>query len=178
RVGRGEADDSAGRVAGAARGAAVDARRRRRHGPVAVARLRDREGEADRVQRERGGDGLRRAHGDLAGARAGARAAPSGETGSGGGGGGTALRPPIVTWQAPEPEHAALHPVKTDPGAAEAVRVTIVPVGKLALQVGPQSMPGGEDMTVPLPVPAFVTVRVCVPPPVWLKVAVTAFGAL
>ena len=89
----------------------------------------------------------------------------------------TAFGALMVTWQAPEPEHAPLHPVKTDPGAAEAVRVTTVPVGKLALQVGPQLMPAGEDVTVPLPVPPFVTVRVCVPPPLWLKVAVTAFGA-
>ena len=88
----------------------------------------------------------------------------------------TAFGASMVTRQAPEPEHAPLQPAKVDPGAGVGVRVTTVPVGKLALHVGPQSMPGGEDVTVPLPLPAFVTVRVWVPPPPPAKVAVTSFG--
>src|SRR5687767_5816309 len=89
----------------------------------------------------------------------------------------TAFGASMVTWQAPDPEHAPLQPAKVDPAAGEAVRLTTVPAGKLALHVGPQSMPAGEEVTVPLPLPAFVTVRVWVPPPSWVKVAVTSFGA-
>src|SRR5919197_6728174 len=53
-----------------------------------------------------------------------------------------------------------LQPVKTEPGVGVAVRVTMVPYGKTAEQVPPQSMPAGALVTVPLPVPAFVNFRV------------------
>jgi hypothetical protein len=65
----------------------------------------------------------------------------------------------MVTWQEALPEQAPLQPEKVDPGAGAAVSVTTVPELKPALHVAPQLMPAGEDVTVPLPVPAFVTER-------------------
>src|SRR2546422_7812929 len=67
----------------------------------------------------------------------------------------------IVTVQAPVPEQPPpLQPPKVEPAAGAAVSVTAVPLVKLAAQVAPQSMPAGELVTVPLPVPAGATVRV------------------
>ena len=65
----------------------------------------------------------------------------------------------IVTVHLPVPVHAPLHPLNTDPEAAEAVSVTTVPLAKFALQVVPQLIPEGVLATVPLPVPALVTVK-------------------
>ena len=48
----------------------------------------------------------------------------------------------------------------TDPVAATAVSVTVVPPAKVAWQLAPQAMPRGELVTVPVPVPAFKTLRV------------------
>jgi hypothetical protein len=58
------------------------------------------------------------------------------------------------------PEQPPLQPVKVDPAAAAAVRVTEVPVAYDAEQVAPQEMPVGLLVTVPLPAPALETVRV------------------
>ena len=58
------------------------------------------------------------------------------------------------------PEQAPLQVTKVDPGAAVAVNVTELPVGKLALQAPPQLMPLGALVTVPDPEPVFSTVRV------------------
>ncbi len=38
--------------------------------------------------------------------------------------------------------------------------VTVVPYGNVAAQVAPQAMPAGSLVTVPLPLPAFVTLSV------------------
>ena len=65
----------------------------------------------------------------------------------------------MVTWQEPVPVQAPLQPAKAEPAAGAWLRVTTVPELKLALQVAPQLMPVGEEVTVPLPVPAFATVR-------------------
>src|SRR5437867_2262938 len=66
-----------------------------------------------------------------------------------------------VTVQAPVPEQPPpLQPVKVEPAAGVAVNVTAVPLAKLAEQVAPQVIPAGKLVTVPLPVPAGVTVRV------------------
>ena len=50
--------------------------------------------------------------------------------------------------------------VKTEPEVAVAVRVTGVPALYKAEQVAPQSIPAGEDVTVPVPVPVLLMVRV------------------
>src|SRR5207247_6746272 len=73
------------------------------------------------------------------------------------------------------PEHPPpLQPVKVEPAAGVAVSVTAVPLAKLAVHVAPQVIPAGELVTVPLPVPAGVTVRVKV---CSVKVAVTVVAA-
>src|SRR2546422_8289427 len=80
-----------------------------------------------------------------------------------------------VTVQVPVPEQPPpVQPEKVEPAAAVAVNVTAVPLAKLAEQVAPQLMPAGALVTVPLPVPAGVTVRVkdCT-----VKVAVTVVAA-
>jgi hypothetical protein len=64
---------------------------------------------------------------------------------------------PTVKVQLPVPEQAPLQPANTEPPAGVAVRVTEVPVLKLAVQVGPQLMPAGALLTEPLLVPASVT---------------------
>jgi hypothetical protein len=53
--------------------------------------------------------------------------------------------------------------VNVEPAVAVAVSVTIVPEANDAEQVAPQSIPAGELVTEPEPVPALLTVSVCVP---------------
>jgi hypothetical protein len=66
----------------------------------------------------------------------------------------------MLTVQVPVPVHAPLQPVKVEPAAGAAVRVTDVPDVYEALQVLPQLIPLGEEVTVPVPVPLFATVSV------------------
>ena len=55
-----------------------------------------------------------------------------------------------VTMQVPVPEQPPpLQPVKVEPAAGVAVRVTVVPLAKLAEQVAPQVMPAGALVTEP-----------------------------
>src|SRR3989442_12043643 len=68
-----------------------------------------------------------------------------------------------------------LQPVKAEPAAGAAVSVTAVPLVKLAEHVAPQVIPAGELVTVPLPVPALLTVSATVGR---AKVAVTVVAAL
>jgi hypothetical protein len=55
------------------------------------------------------------------------------------------------------PLQAPLQPAKTDPEAAVAVSVTGVPTARDSAQSAPQAMPAGALVTVPEPVPFFVT---------------------
>lgn len=58
------------------------------------------------------------------------------------------------------PLQAPLQPTKDEVESGAAVRVTLVPERYCAEQVAPQSMPVGDDVTEPDPVPAFARVNV------------------
>jgi|SRR5215813_8162143 len=82
----------------------------------------------------------------------------------------------IVTVQV-VPEQAPLQVTKVEPAAGAAVKVTVFPVGKLALHVFPQLMPLGALVTVPEPDPLLWTVRVCMLTGA-VKVAVTVWSLI
>jgi hypothetical protein len=83
----------------------------------------------------------------------------------------------ITTTHVPVPLHPLpLQPPKVDPVAAVAVKVTVVPDTKGKLQVAPHTIPAGLLVTVPIPAPAGVTVRVNVFTGA-VKVAVTVWSA-
>lgn len=63
-----------------------------------------------------------------------------------------------VTLQVLVPVQAPDQPANVEVAFGAAVSVTMVPLGKLALQVGPQLIPAGLLVTVPAPVPALWTV--------------------
>lgn len=65
----------------------------------------------------------------------------------------------MVTMQEPVPEHAPDQPVNVDPLAAEADNVTDFPDSQFAEHVQPQLIRPSLPVTVPVPVPGFVTVR-------------------
>jgi hypothetical protein len=68
----------------------------------------------------------------------------------------------MVSVHPPAPEHPApLQPVKVDPAAGAAAKVTTVPEPRVAEHVPGHEIPAGELLTVPDPVPAVDTVRVC-----------------
>ena len=82
-----------------------------------------------------------------------------------------------VTWQVPVPEQPPPdQPAKVDPAVGLAVKVTAAPWLNCAEHVEPQLIPPGELVTVPLPVPALLTVSVCCGTAV--KVAVTVVSEL
>ena len=64
----------------------------------------------------------------------------------------------MLTVQAPLPAQAPVQPANFEPRAALAVSVTDVPLLYGSAQSLPQLMPAGDDVTVPDPVPALVTV--------------------
>ena len=73
----------------------------------------------------------------------------------------TEAAPLIVTVHCPVPEHPPPdQPVNIEPEVALAVSVTELPELNNALQVEPQAIPAGEDVTVPDPVPPLVMLRV------------------
>jgi hypothetical protein len=57
------------------------------------------------------------------------------------------------------PAQAPFQLAKVEPAPAAAVRVTLVLAAKLAVQVFPQSIPAGKEVTVPFPRPANVMLR-------------------
>ncbi len=63
----------------------------------------------------------------------------------------TLLAASIVTVQAPVPVHAPLQPVKVEPVAGTAVKVTVMLTPKGALQRVPQSIPAGVEVMFPAP---------------------------
>ncbi len=66
----------------------------------------------------------------------------------------------IVTLQEPVPEHAPLQPENFEPLAGAAVSVTTVPEAKEAEQTpDAQSIPAGEETTLPPPLIVTVSVR-------------------
>src|SRR2546425_1227666 len=79
-----------------------------------------------------------------------------------------------VPVRAPVPaQPAPLQPVKVDPPAGVAVKITTVPLSYAAEHIAPQSIPAGLEVTLPLPIPVGATVRVnrCA-----MNVAVTVVG--
>jgi hypothetical protein len=67
----------------------------------------------------------------------------------------------IVTVHVPVPvQPPPLQPENVDPVAGVAVKVTAVPLVNPVEQVAPQEMPVGALVTLPLPVPDFVTLSV------------------
>jgi hypothetical protein len=60
--------------------------------------------------------------------------------------------------QVPVPVHAPDQPAKSELASGFAISVTVVPLAKLALHVSPQFMPAGALVTIPVPLPEFVTV--------------------
>ena len=73
----------------------------------------------------------------------------------------TDVAAPMVTVQAPSPEQPPPdQPAKLDPELVTAVSVTTVPPVNVDEQDDAvQSIPEGLEVTVPVPEPAFVTVR-------------------
>ena len=72
----------------------------------------------------------------------------------------TFLDADMVTLQVPVPLQAPLQPAKVEFHFGLAVKVTTVLAGKSSAQSVPQEIPAGELVTVPLPVPSRLTVRV------------------
>jgi hypothetical protein len=65
----------------------------------------------------------------------------------------------IVTLQVVVPLHAPPHPAKVEPPVGVAVSVTSVPSSNVPTHCEPQLMPAGELVTVPVPLPARLTVN-------------------
>ena len=65
----------------------------------------------------------------------------------------------MATEQGPLPEQSPPQTAKVEPPDATGMSVTICAAGKVYVQVAPQSMPAGELVTVPVPVPDLATVN-------------------
>ena len=82
----------------------------------------------------------------------------------------------MVTLQAPVPLQAPLQLANVEPESGVAVKLTTVPLAKLAEHVVPQEIPEGVLVTVPVPAPLLATVRVK-GPGFAVKFALTDFAA-
>ena len=71
----------------------------------------------------------------------------------------TALAADIVVMHVPVPAQTPPQPAKVESAAGVAVSVTTVPGANKAEQVAPQLIPAGDEVTVPVPVPALLTVK-------------------
>lgn len=71
----------------------------------------------------------------------------------------TNLAAVMLMVQVPVPAQAPPQPANVEPTAAVAVKVTLEPFTNDAAQVGPQEIPAGLLVTVPAPLPCFVTVN-------------------
>jgi hypothetical protein len=87
----------------------------------------------------------------------------------------TLVHESIGTVQVPVPLQIPLHPANVESRLALGVSVTAAPLGKSLLQVLPQLIPEGEDVTLPVPLPSLVTVSVYM---IRVKVAVTVCAAV
>jgi hypothetical protein len=65
----------------------------------------------------------------------------------------------MVTAQDAVPEQTPDQPAKVEPPTGDAVKVTSAPTVKFPVQVAPQVMPAGLEVTVPAPEPASDTER-------------------
>jgi hypothetical protein len=78
--------------------------------------------------------------------------------------------------------HPPLHPPNEEAPTGVAVRVTGVPLAKLALHVVPwllaQLIPRGELVSMPVPLPGKLTVRIADPPPEPVLVKQTTFAVM
>ena len=72
----------------------------------------------------------------------------------------TAFAAFMLTMQLAVPVHAPLQPMKVEPALGLALRVTNVPAENLVEHAAPQLIPAGDEVTVPVPLPDFDTVRV------------------
>ena len=98
----------------------------------------------------------------------------------------TLLAASIVMLHAPVPVHVPCQPAKALPKSGLVVSVTTVALAKSAPHVPPHVIPAGDDVTVPVPVPPLLTVRVLGPsvvvvngaliPPIVSVVLVRPFG--
>ena len=84
------------------------------------------------------------------------------------------LSPDMTT--SPEASQPPPQPVNLEPVAAVGVRITTEPSGKDAEQVGPQLIPAGDEVTVPVPAPLFVTVSVLTVGAVPVPLRITVCG--
>lgn len=65
----------------------------------------------------------------------------------------TVWSPFATRLQTSGPPHAPPHPTKLEPSLAAAVSVIAVPTGTVTTHAAGQSMPAGDDVTRPWPVP-------------------------
>jgi hypothetical protein len=84
--------------------------------------------------------------------------------------------PSVHVEAVPSTAQSPPHPPKAEPLVALAVRATVVPLVKFALQVAGQVIPGGLLVTVPIPLPRTETVTETVPGGIIVRITGTVCG--